>query len=110
MLSVFINEFIVFAVILGVLFLIAGCLLIQNWRGSLVGGGIGIIVALIVGLLSMTEYSTDIQTFNNGYCDKCQVEYNFINTFTKGRFGSEIYHTYQCPNCNKIIEVRNEIQ
>lgn len=104
MLGYFVVDFIELGALFGILCLISGCLIVQNWRGGLAGLGIGLALALIPSTLGAIEYNHDKNDFNNGYCTECQVKYEFINSFSSGRFGM-VYHSYQCPKCEKVIEI-----
>lgn len=44
-------------------------------------------------------------TWNNGVCPTCEVEWDFVNGSKAWR--QDTIYFYECPNCSKVIEQKH---
>lgn len=69
-----------------------------------------VLVAAIVGAALtgafVLEEVGDEHAWNNGYCDKCNVEWEFTNAQHVKNCGT--YYYWTCPDCHTVIELHRQ--
>ena len=63
---------------------------------------IGIVISFFLSGAIFLDYSSNADLWNEGYCPRCQQEWQFVNA-SHGK--NTIFYYWQCPNCKDIIEL-----